>query len=238
MHKEIRYRDGDASLTGLLIVDENRADARPGILVVHGGAGLDDHARDRAVGFAKHGYVVFACDMFGDGVAGERQRVMSCINDLRNDRGKLTKRAQAGIDVLTSHPKVAGRIAAVGYCFGGLVALELARAGFDLSAAVSVHGSFSKSQPAERGQVRAPILVCHGALDPFNDVTQLGAFIEEMNGAAADWQLVCYGGAMHGFTHSAATGQTPGVRYDARTDARSSRAILAFLADAFASHEA
>jgi dienelactone hydrolase len=238
MHKEIRYRDGDAMLTGVLVVDEGRTDARPGILLVHGGAGLDDHAQDRATRFFEQGYVVFACDMFGDGVAGERQRVMSCINDLRNDRTKLAKRAQAGIDVLTSHSNVTGQVAVVGYCFGGLVALELARAGLHLSAAVSVHGSVATSNPADPGSVRAPILVCHGALDPFNDVTRLTAFIDEMNRAQADWQLVCYGGATHGFTHLAATGQTPGVLYDARADERSSRAVLTFLGDAFAQHEA
>jgi len=157
---------------------------------------------------------------------------------LRGDRQKLAARARAAIDVLASHPAVTPQIAVVGYCFGGLVALELARAGIELSAAVSVHGSVSTSQPAVRGQLRAPILVCHGALDPFNDVATLSGFIEEMNGADADWQLVCYGSAMHGFTHESATGQTPGVLYDARADARSSRAIFAFLKDAFAWPEA
>ncbi|HET9831280.1 MAG TPA: dienelactone hydrolase family protein [Vicinamibacterales bacterium] len=238
MDKKIRYRDGSTALTGVFAVDRNRTGARPGILVVHGGAGLDLHAEDRARRFAEDGYVAFACDMFGDGVAGDRQRVMSCINELRGDRQKLTARARAGIDILLSHPTATRQIAVVGYCFGGLVALELARAGVELGAAVSVHGSVSTNQPAVRGHVRTPILVCHGALDPYNDVAQLTRLIEEMNGADADWQLVCYGGAMHGFTHHAATGQTPGVLYDERADARSRRAILAFLADAFAQHEA
>ena len=238
MDKKIRYREGSTALTGVFAVDQNRTGARPGILVVHGGAGLDLHAEDRARRFAEDGYVAFACDMFGDGVAGDRQRVMSCINELRGDRQKLTARARAGIDILLSHPTATRQVAVVGYCFGGLVALELARAGIELGAAVSVHGSVSTNQPAVRGHVRTPILVCHGALDPYNDVAQLTRLIEEMNGADADGQLVCYGGAMHGFTHHAATGQTPGVLYDERTDARSRRAILAFLEDAFAQHEA
>ena len=238
MYKKIRYREGHTDLTGLLVVDESRTDTRPGVIVVHGGAGLDDHAKERALRFAEQGYVVFACDMFGDGVAGERQRVVSCINDLRNNRQKLTARAAAAVDLLSHEPNVTGQIAVVGYCFGGLVALEMARAGIDLSAAVSVHGSLATSKPAERGRVRAAILVCHGSLDPFNDAAQLTTFIEEMNGAEADWQVVCYGGAMHGFTHRAATGQTPGVLYDPRADARSSRAILTFLGDAFAWREA
>lgn len=222
----------------MLAADESRTDRRPGILVLHGGAGLDLHAEDRARRFAEQGYVAFACDMFGEGVAGDRQRVMSCINELRGDRHKLTARAQAGLEILASHPAVTRHVAAVGYCFGGLVALEMARSAMALSAAVSVHGSLSTNQPAERGRIRAPVLVCHGALDPFTDVSQLTRFIEEMNTAEADWQLVCYGGAMHGFTHHTAAGQTPGVLYDARADARSSRAILAFLEEAFTRHEA
>ena len=113
--RPIRYRDEETSLTGLFAWDDTRDDKRPGILVVHGGAGLDDHARRRARRLAELGFVVLACDMYGDGVAGDRQRVMARVIELRDDPGRLCRRAQAGINVLASHPQIDGRMAAVGY---------------------------------------------------------------------------------------------------------------------------
>jgi dienelactone hydrolase len=233
MRSSIHYRDGNTTLTGVLVCDETRSDRRPGILVVHGGAGLDAHAEGRARRLAELGYVVFACDMYGDGVAGDRQRVMSCINELRADRRRLCERAQAGIAVLAAHPEVDGRVAAVGYCFGGMTVLELARNGLDLAGVVCVHGSLPTTSPAKPDSIKPRILVCHGALDPHGPPADVMAFIEEMNHAAADWQLIVYGGAMHGFTHETATGQTPGVMYHAPSDARSSAAIHRFLDDLF-----
>jgi len=232
--QSIRYRDENTPLTGFLVCDQTRPDRRPGILVVHGGAGLDDHARGRALRMAELGYVAFACDMYGDGVAGDRQRVMACINELRNDPDLLCRRARAGIDVLSSHPRVDGRLAAVGYCFGGMTVLQLARAGVDLAGVASIHGSLKTTRPVAPGQVSAKVLVCHGALDPHVPTADVTAFVDEMNQAGADWQLIVYGGAMHGFTHEDADGyKVPGVAYDARADARSSAALRAFLTEIF-----
>src|SRR6478735_6893270 len=121
--EQIVYRDGDARLTGFLAIDAARAGKRPGVVVVHGGAGLDDHARGRARRFAESGYVALACDMYGEGVTGNRERIMRHIGDLRSNRAALTRRVQAAIDVLSSRPDVDGRIAAVGYCFGGMITL-------------------------------------------------------------------------------------------------------------------
>src|SRR5712672_4089277 len=132
----VTYRDGDTELTGHFARDAERAYKRPGILVVHGGAGLDSHAKERAKRLAELGFVVFACDMYGNGVAGNRERVMARITELRNDTAKLCGRARAGIAVLTAHPEVDGRIAAVGSCFGGMAVLEVARSGADLAGAV------------------------------------------------------------------------------------------------------
>src|SRR6266436_4317699 len=159
----IAYRDCDTELTGLLTWDAERGDKRPGILVVHGGAGLDSHAKGRAKRMAELGFDVFACDIYGTGVAGNRERVIARITELRNDTAKLCGRARAGMEVLTAHPEVDGRIAAVGYCFGGMVVLEVARSGADLAGVVSVHGSLSTAQTAGAGMVRAKILICHGA---------------------------------------------------------------------------
>jgi dienelactone hydrolase len=205
---------------------------RPGILVVHGGAGLDGHAEGRARRLAVLGFIVFACDMYGDGVAGNRERVMARIQELRSDSAILCQRARAGIDVLAAQPQVDGRIAAVGYCLGGMTVLELARSGMELAGVVSVHGSLKTSRPAQTGMVKAKVLVCHGALDPHVPMTQVNAFVAEMNDADADWQLIVYGGAMHGFTHEDGP-QHPGVAYHAQADARSMVAMRGFLAETF-----
>jgi dienelactone hydrolase len=229
----IVYRDGDARLHGFLAIDADRAGKRPGILVVHGGAGVDDHARGRARRFAEAGFVVLACDMYGEGVTGNRERIMRQIGDLQNDRTALARRVQSAIEILSSRPEVDGRIAAVGYCLGGMIVLEYARSGAAISGVVSVHGSLKTTSPAEASSIRARILVCHGALDPHVPMSQVTTFAEEMKHAGADYQLIVYGNAMHGFTHETATGQQPGVLYHAQTDARSSVAIQEFFRELF-----
>jgi dienelactone hydrolase len=229
MSLRIRYWDRALELTGVLVPPEWSSAPRPGILVIHGGAGLDAHAERRAEHFAHRGHAAFACDMYGDGVAGDRRRIMSAIAELRVDRVRLRDRAQAGIDVLREHPSVDGRIVAVGFCFGGMVALELARSGADIGGTICVHGSLATAIPALPGSIKTRVLVCHGARDPYSPSAHVAAFIEEMNHAGSDWQLEMYGGAMHGFTHEDAAGQTLGVLYDARATARASAAIHAFI---------
>jgi dienelactone hydrolase len=227
----IDYRDGATELSGLLVWDGNQR-RRPGVVVVHGGAGLDDHAKGRARQLAQLGLLVFACDMYGKAVIGDRQRVLACINELVADRDKIARRARAGVEVLSSHPLLDGNIAAVGYCFGGRAVLELARTGADLAGAISVHGSLETANPASPGGVKAKVLVCHGALDPHIPAAQLTGFIQEMNAAGVDFQLIVYGGAMHGFTHDVGP-QRPGVAYHAVSDRRSFLAIEVLLAEIF-----
>ena len=229
----IVYRDGNAQLTGLLPIDADRTGKRPGILVVHGGAGLDDHARGRARRFAEAGFAAFACDMYGEGVTGNRERIMRQIGELRTNRNALVRRVQSAIEVLSSQSHVDRRIAAVGYCLGGMIVLEYARSGSTINGVVSVHGGLETTSPAEPSSLRARVLVCHGALDPHVPMSQVTAFAEEMRTAGADYQLNVYGNAMHGFTHESAAGQQPGVQYHAQTDARSSVAIQDFLAELF-----
>ncbi len=227
----VAYTDGDTQLTGVLYRGGNWPGRRPGILLVHGGAGLDEHAREQAQRYAALGYVVFACDMLGDGIAGNRERVIGCLTALRDDPALLARRASAGLSVLADCPQASGPFAAVGFCFGGMAVLTLARAGAGLAGVVSVHGSLTASAPAAPGAVTAKVLVCHGAMDPHVPLADVTAFAEEMNGAGADWQLIMYGGAQHGFTHQQAVpGAVPGVAYDPAADARSFAAATAFLA--------
>jgi dienelactone hydrolase len=174
--------------------------------------------------------------MFGDGIAGDRERVIACLMALRDDSAFLARRAQAGLAALAATPGTSGPTAAVGFCFGGLAALQLARAGTPLVAAVSIHGSLATSTPAKLGAVRARLLACHGAADPHVPLGDVTAFAEEMNEAGADWQLIMYGGAQHGFTHAhAAPGAMPGVAYHEAADRRSFAAARDFLAESFRS---
>lgn len=228
----VEYIHDDQPLTGMFASDDRSIENRPGVLVIHGGAGLDDHAKEQARRFANLGYVAFACDMYGNGVAGNRERVMSRIAELRHDTARLCGLASAGIEVLRQHPQVDDRLGAVGYCFGGMVILELARSGFDLMGAVSVHGTLDTPCRCQPNSVKTKILVCHGALDPHVPIEQVNAFIEEMKRARVDWQLIMYGEATHGFTHQGGP-QIPGVGYHALSDARAAKAIQNFFSELF-----
>ena len=243
--RDLSYRDLDTPLTGQFCWNDGQEGPRPGILLIHGGAGLDAHAREQACRYAALGYAVLACDMFGDGIAGDRERVMACLLALRDDPGRLVRRGQAGLAALAGCPEAAGPAAAVGFCFGGMAALALARAGTNLAgpgpadpglaAVVSIHGSLATSAPARPGVVTAKVLACHGAADPHVPPADVAAFAAEMNDAGADWQLVMYGRAQHGFTHRhAVPGAMPGVAYDRLADERSFAAVRAFLAEALA----
>ena len=230
--RTVAYTDQDTPLTGELYWDTDSV-PRPGILLIHGGGGLDDHARGQASRYAALGYVVFACDMLGDGVAGDRERVIGSLTAMRDDPGLLTGRARAGLAELADCGLAREPFAAVGFCFGGLAALTLARCGAGLAAAVSIHGSLVPPRPAEPGAVKARVLACHGALDPLVPMADVTGFAEEMGRAGADWQLIIYGGAMHGFTHQhAVPGAVPGVAYHRLADERSFAATRAFLAEA------
>ncbi|HMH91196.1 MAG TPA: dienelactone hydrolase family protein [Streptosporangiaceae bacterium] len=236
--RDLPYADQDTQLTGFLCWNPAQDRPQPGILLIHGGAGLDDHARQQARRYAALGYTVLAGDMYGDGVAGSRERVMATLMALRDDPAALVRRGAAGLATLAACPQTAGPgLAAVGFCFGGLAALALARSGRpDLAAVVTMHGSLATMVPAVPGAVRARLLVCHGAQDPHVPMTDVTGFAAEMTSAGAEWQLNIYGSAMHGFTHQhAVPGAQPGVAYDAPADERSFAAARDFLAGALPS---
>jgi dienelactone hydrolase len=231
----LAYKHAETTLTGVLYRDMGRPEKRPGILLIHGGAGLDDHARQQAQRWAALDYVVLACDLYGEGVAGDRQRIVSTATALRDDPSLLVGRLRAGLDELRGGPGTDGRFAAIGFCFGGMAALALARSGEPIAAAVSIHGSLATPRPAEPDAVRAKILVCHGASDPHVPLDDVTTFAREMETAHADWELVMYGGAEHGFTHQhAQPGEIPGVAYNEEVDRRSFADASRFLAEAFA----
>jgi dienelactone hydrolase len=216
-----------------LAFDETAPDKRPGVLVFHEGLGLGEHIMERARRIAKLGYVAFAADMFG----GRRefsdiQEMSKFLSDLRNDFPTLRARARAAHATLASLPQVDGtRLAAIGFCFGGSVALELARDGADLKAVVSLHGVLSTRAPAEIDKVRASVLVCTGADDPLAPPDQVAELQNEMREAKVrDWQVITYGNTLHAFTNPAAGPSTMrGTLYNEQADRRSWLAVRHFL---------
>jgi dienelactone hydrolase len=199
----------------------------PGVLVCHDGAGLGDHARRRAGRLAALGFAALAPDLYGEPLT-DRASAAAMISGLASDAARLRGRLRAALGLLGTQEGVDDRrLAAIGFCFGGMAALELARDGAEITAAVAFHGGLRTSRAAEPGTVRARVLVLTGDADPHVDAGQQAAFAAEMTAAGADWTLTLYGGVQHGFTHEGlAPGVSPGSAYDARADARSWRAML------------
>ena len=222
--RDVDYRCEDANLRGYLAFHES-AEPKPGVLVFHEGLGLGDFAMERARRLAALGYVALAADMFGDRrQARNLQEVATLVGSLRAEPQKLRARGHAALATLAALPQVdISKLAAIGFCFGGSVVLELARDGADLKAVVSFHGVLSTKMPAASGRVKASVLVCTGADDPLAPPDQVAGFENEMRSAGVrDWQVISYGNTLHGFTNPAADGSMMRTaRYNAQADQRS-----------------
>ena len=234
--KRIAYKDGGTELEGYLAWDGSAGARRPGVLVVHDWMGISAETERRCGMLAELGYVVVAADVYGKGVRpSSRDEAAALAGTYKGDRAVYRRRLQAALEVLRSHPEVdRERCAAVGYCFGGTGALELARAGARLAGVVSFHGGLDSLHPEDAGAIRAKVLVLHGADDPTMSAGQVAAFQDELRNAAVDWQMVYYGGAVHSFTNPGA-GSDPsrGVAYDERADRRSWQAMRRFFDEIF-----
>jgi dienelactone hydrolase len=230
--QDIDYGSEGRVFTGFVVESAatDQVGVRPGVLVLHGGTGLGAHERERAHMLTELGVVAFAPDLFGE-VFESRAHGVKVITELIERPPALRARLADALALLRALPGVDGtRTAAIGFCFGGLAALELARSGADLRAVVSFHGGLSTRSPAAPGAVRAAVLACTGAADPFVTREHRAAFEDEMTLARADWHLHVYGGAQHGFTERAA--RSPGAAYDEASDRRSWQAMRDLLADA------
>jgi dienelactone hydrolase len=231
LHAEnIEYKDGDLLCEGTLVYDGSSPRRRPGVLVAHSARGLDAYARRRAAQLARAGYVAFALDICGKDSAGAPEALEK---RLLADRALLRRRAEAGLKALRYHRLVESRrIGVVGYSFGGAAALELARGGEDLRAVVTFHGILAPGAEAPQAPLAAKILVLHGADDPRVSPEQIAAFQDEMRRAGAEWEMVIYGGAVHGFSNpDSGSDRSKGVAYDERADRRSWSAMSSFLDD-------
>jgi dienelactone hydrolase len=237
LHSEtVAYKDGDTDLEGYLAYDDTGPAKKPGILVVHDWLGVSPETKRRADLLAGLGYVVFAADIYGKGVRPADMKAAAAESGKwKGQRPELRKRARVALDLLAANKRVdATRLVALGYCFGGTVALEVARSGAPVVGTVVFHGGLDTPTPADAKAIKGKVLALQGGDDPFVPAAQVQAFEKEMRDGGVDWQLVSYGGAVHGFTIlNGGNDNSKGAAYNEKADRRSWEAMKTFLAELF-----
>lgn len=235
VNEPVVYRQGEQVFEGRLVYDDAVKARRPAVMVVHEWWGLNDYVVARSEMLAKLGYVAFAADMYGKGVRAETPEAAGKLaGALRGDRALMRARARAAWDALAKRPEVnPAKMAAMGYCFGGGVALELARSGAPMAGVASFHGGLDTPDPAA-SRILGKVLVLHGAEDPAVPMKDVLAFQDEMRRHKVNYQITMYGGAVHAFTNPAA-GNDPSKRsaYNAQADSRSWAELRLFLKEIF-----
>lgn len=236
--KVVQYHDGDVVLEGFVAWDPDQIDKEtPGVLIVHQWMGLTDYEKSRCKQLAELGYVAFALDIYGKGNRPTNsQEAGKLAGTFKKDRGLYRRRLNLGLDQLRAQDAVAkNKIAAIGYCFGGTGVLELARSGANIAGIVSFHGGLDSPTPEDGKSIKARILVCHGADDPFVPAADIEAFKNELNKAKVDWQMNYYSGAVHAFTQPmAGSDNSRGAAYNENADRRSWIAMQSFFDALFA----
>jgi len=236
MTQPFAYPDATVTCHGDLAVPAGSARA-PGIAVFANIGGVGDHTRRWADRIADElGYLALAADTYGEGAVPDGfPQGMAWIETWRKDTPGLVARGRAALTALAAHPRCDGRLAAIGFCFGGAVVLELARAGTPgMAAGVSFHGALQTTTRVGLGGIPAKLLVCHGAEDPLVDYAALTAFLAEMRDADADCQTLAFSGVVHAFTNAAQDGSmSPALKFNAAADRRSWRAMAAHFAEVF-----
>jgi dienelactone hydrolase len=240
--KNVEYRDGNVVLEGFAAWDPERVkDGAPGVLVVHQWMGLTDYERMRCKQLAELGYVAFALDIYGKGIRpADPQAAGKQAGIYKNDRSLYRRRLNQGLEQLRHLVGVSqNQIAAIGYCFGGTGALELARSGADIQGVVSFHGGLDSPSPEDGKKIRAKLLICHGADDPFVPAADIEAMKTELNSANVDWQMIYYSGAVHSFTQPmAGNDNSRGAAYNEKADKRSWQAMRTFFGELFGTAKA
>lgn len=232
--KEVSYQSGGTTLKGYLAYDDSIKGQRPGVLVVHEWWGHNEYARIRAEMLAEQGYTALAVDMYGDGrQAGHPDDAGKFAAAVRNNMPQAEARFRAAMALLKAHASVdPQQIAAIGYCFGGGIVLEMARRGVELAGVASFHGSLGTANPAQQGKVKAKVLVMNGAEDPFVKSEQIVAFKKEMEQAGVDYRFINYPGARHSFTNPQANrfGEKFGLplAYNEKADQQSWKELMGF----------
>ncbi len=237
--RDVTYSANGTTLKGYIAYDDAVKGKRPGVLVVHEWWGHNDYARKRAHMLAEHGYTALAVDMYGDGKqAHHPDDAGKFASEVSQNAVLARARFDAALELIKQEKSVdASNIAAIGYCFGGSVVLNMARAGAPLKAVASFHGGLGTQQPAERGKVKASMASFTGEDDPMIPAAQVAAFRQEMDKAGVNYKAVTYPGATHAFTNPAADEYGKKFKlplaYNATADKASWEEGLAFLADAF-----
>jgi dienelactone hydrolase len=239
--EEVQYKAGDTVLKGYLAWDDAQKGKRPGVLVVHEWWGHNEYARERARMLAGLGYTALAVDMYGDGkLAAHPQDAGKFSGEVRKNLPVAKARFDAARQLLAKHASVDSKqIAAIGYCFGGAIVLEMARLGESLKGVVSFHGPLGTEQPAKTGKVKARVLVLTGSDDAFIPAEQVDAFKKEMQAAKVNYRLISYPGARHAFTVKEADEiskkfNMPALAYNAEADQKSWAEMQAFLKEILA----
>jgi dienelactone hydrolase len=237
--EEVDYRVGDTTMRGFLAFDDAAEGMRPGVLVVHEWWGHTEYARERARMLAELGYTALALDMYGDGRQAQHpDEAARFATAVRANLPEARERFEAAMTRLQAHPSVdPEKIAAIGYCFGGAVVLEMARSGVDLDGVVSFHGSLATENPAKPAAVKAKVLALNGADDPLVTQEEIAGFKEEMESAGVDYRFVNYPGALHSFTNPRAdevgSKFNMPLGYHPEADARSWEEMRRFLDEIF-----
>ncbi len=234
--RQIDYSDGEVVLQGHFAADDTASGRRPGILVAHAWSGRSPFEDGKAEALARLGYAAFALDVYGKGVRGSSpEENAALMQPLLDDRVALVRRLRAALDILREQPEVEARkTGAIGFCFGGLCVLDLARSGADVAGVVSFHGLFHPPPSELASTINARVLALHGWDDPMVPPQQVEALAAELTSAGADWQLHAYGSTMHAFTNPQAADPERGTVYDATADGRSWIAMKNFFAELFA----
>jgi dienelactone hydrolase len=232
----LNYPDGATACQGWLVADGAQAPKRPGVVLFPDARGMGQGAKDCARRLSGEGYVVLVADLYGDGMfAAELPEAQRLMNDLRADVDRWRQRARAALAALQQQASVdRAKLATIGYCFGGSTALELARSGASLAAVVSFHGGLASPRPQDAANIKARVLVCHGAADPLVPPEQVSAFVAQMCQSPVDWQLHSYSGVVHGFTNPEADNAgTPALAYNEAADRHSWQAMLELFRQTF-----
>jgi dienelactone hydrolase len=229
----ITYKDGDVELEGYLAYDKILKSVRGGVLLVHNANGRDKFIQERADELAKIGYVVFALDLYGKGVVpkDEEEEQELTAQFLGEDRQLIRERARLGLEILSQQSKVdPNRLAAIGYGFGGMTVLELARSGEPITAAINFFGALSTPTPKDASNIKGAVLILLGSEDPLIPRDEIEAFRTEMQNSNVDWQMNIYGGAYHGFTrYELGFDPSSGKAYNYNADKRSWEAVKSLL---------
>jgi dienelactone hydrolase len=233
--RPVEYKHGETVLEGYLAYDDAIDGKRPGVLVVHEWWGLNDYVKKRTEQLAGLGYVAFALDMYGKGVSTRDQKEAARLAGQFSGKPLMRHRARAGLKVLAQNKRVdPKRIAAIGFCFGGTTVLELAYSGADLAGIVSFHGGLTMPKPEDMKNIKAKVLVLHGAEDPVAPSEKAIAFQKSVRRAGVDWQMIFYGGAVHAFTNPAAgNDKTIGAAYNEKAAKRSWQHMKMFFEEIF-----